>query len=253
VKEKEKVVQQFGKNKDAYITSTTHGNQDDLEDLMAMIDAKENMVALDVATRGGHVAKSLARNVSKVVATDLTEEMLRNTASHLSTITNIEFIVADAEDLPFEENSFDIITCRYAAHHFPHPKKFVQEVYRTLKPGGKFLFVDNVGHENSVYDNFINKLDKIRDTSHVRSLKISEWKKMFDSFGLEVLQQKTRNKTLPFMEWVTRTLDNPKAIQLVTDFMLQAPNEVKKYYHVKLENNKIISFTLDEWVALCKK
>jgi len=76
---------------------------------------------------------------------------------------------------------------------------------------------------------------------------------MFDSFGLEVLQQKTRNKTLPFKEWVTRTLDNPKAIQLVTDFILQAPNEVKKYYHVILEKNKFISFTLDEWVALCKK
>src|SRR5690625_3206139 len=220
---------------------------------MVMIDAKENMVALDVATGGGHVAKSLARNVSKVVATDLTEEMLRNTASHLSTITNIEFIVVDAEDLPFEENSFDIITCRYAAHHFPHPRKFVREVYRTLKPGGKFLFVDNVGHENSAYDTFINKLDKIRDASHVRSLRISEWEEALNRIGFKVLQQKGRDKTLPFTEWVTRTLESSKEIELVIDFILHAPDEIKNYYHVTIENDEIKSFTLDEWVALCEK
>lgn len=251
--EKEKVKQQFSKSKDAYILSTTHGNQNDLNDLMEMLNLETNMVALDIATGGGHVAKNLAQRIDKVIATDLTEDMLMNTAAHLSAFNNIKYVVADAENLPFEENSFDIITCRYAAHHFPHPKRFVEEVYRTLKPGGRFLFVDNVGHENSSYDIFINQLDKIRDSSHVRALRISEWKEMFRQFDLQIIQQKARNKTLPFDEWVKRMLQSPQEIEQVVHFILQAPNDIKEYYHVKIENNNIKSFTLDEWVAVCQK
>lgn len=251
--EKEKVKVQFGRNKDAYITSTTHGNEQDLQQLMKHLPLHHQMIALDIATGGGHVAKYLSKHVKHVVATDLTEEMLWNTANHLKEFKNIEFKVADAEQLPFPDNTFDIITCRYAAHHFPHPEKFIQEVYRTLKREATFLFVDNVGHENPKLDDFINRLDKMRDASHVRSLKISEWINMMNDSQFTILHEQTRNKKLPFTEWVTRTLHDQEDIERVKNFILQAKPEIQKHYNVTFKNHEIESFTLDEVVLVLQK
>src|SRR5690625_530928 len=191
MKEKEKVKQQFSQSKHAYITSSTHSNVKDLEALIRLLPLNERMIALDIATGGGHVAKQLAKHVHRVIATDLTAGMLLHTATHLKNFHNIEFLEADAEQLPFESETFDVVTCRYAAHHFPHPEKFLLEVHRVLKKDGSFLFVDNVGHEDVAYDTFIQQLEKLRDYSHIRSLKISEWKQFFQQYGLNILYEKS--------------------------------------------------------------
>ncbi|WP_231514904.1 class I SAM-dependent methyltransferase [Oceanobacillus salinisoli] len=102
------------------------------------------MSVLDIATGGGHVAKTLSPFVQTVFATDLTKEMLAVTANYLHDYKNIHYVIADAEDLPFLDQSFDIVTCRIAAHHFQDKERFIQGVKRVLKDDGKFLFIDNV-------------------------------------------------------------------------------------------------------------
>ena len=251
--EKEKVKQQFSKSKHHYITSTTHSNPVDLEELIQLINPEKHMVALDVATGGGHMAKYLANKVKTVIASDMTEAMLENTANHLSDIKNINYTIADAENLPFEDNSFDIITCRYAAHHFPHPEQFIKESYRVLKQGGTCLIVDNVGHESQEYDTFINMLDKKRDPSHVRALPINEWKEYLQRIGFSIEREIARKKRLPYKEWVTRTLDDKREIEKVNQHILQAPEQIKHHYEVLIDESEIQSFSLDEWVVVCKK
>lgn len=251
--EKRLVKEQFTRSKDAYITSSTHGNKQDLEHLMSLLEFERNMKALDIATGGGHVAKHVATHVKEVIATDLTEAMIENTAQYLSAYENITFQVADAEDLPFPTETFDIITCRIAAHHFPHPEKFIQEVARTLKRNGQFLFVDNVVHEDDTYDTFINTLEKMRDNSHVRALKVSEWTKLFSSSKLNIHECFIRKKTLPFKEWSTRTLNDPKKISEVESYLLQADENIKLYYEVKIVDHHVQSFAIDEWVAVARK
>ncbi|MDY0405940.1 class I SAM-dependent methyltransferase [Virgibacillus sp. 179-BFC.A HS] len=119
MREKDLVKQQFGKNSQSYVTSTTHGNEADVANLVQLLKPMPNGLALDIATGGGHVAKQLAKFVDRVVAADLSEAMLANTAKHLADLPNIDYIIADAEQLPFLTDSFDIVTCRIAAHHFP--------------------------------------------------------------------------------------------------------------------------------------
>jgi len=183
----------------------------------------------------------------------MTEAMLENTANHLSDIKNINYTIADAENLPFEDDSFDIITCRYAAHHFPHPEQFIRESYRVLKQGGTCLIVDNVGHESQEYDTFINMLDKKRDPSHVRALPINEWKEYLQRIGFSIEREIARKKRLPYKEWVTRTLDDKREIEKVNQHILQAPEQIKHHYEVLIDEGEIQSFSLDEWVVVCKK
>jgi ubiquinone/menaquinone biosynthesis C-methylase UbiE len=241
----------FTKNKKAYVSSSTHSNSRDLTLLTEWLNPNSHMIALDIATGGGHTAKQLSPYVKRVVATDITKDMLENTADHLTGYSNIDYIIADAEHLPFLDHTFDIVTCRIAAHHFPNQDQFIREVKRVLKEKGKFLLIDNISPDNEIYDSFINRLEKTRDYSHFRSLNINEWKKLLTENKLKVLQEQQRRKTLPYEEWVNRTLDNEENKIHVEQFMAGASNDIKHYYEIKIDDGKIQHFTIDEWMVLC--
>lgn len=248
---KRDVKEVFSKNRKAYVSSSTHSINQDLFSAIEWMNLNSGMIALDIATGGGYAAKHMAPYVKRVVATDITKEMLENTAEHLTRHENIDYVIADAEQLPFLDHSFDIVMCRIAAHHFPQPDQFIREVKRVLKNEGRFLLIDNIAPANEIYDTFINRLEKLRDYSHVRSLKIEEWKQLLSKNNMEILRNQKRRKTLPYEEWINRTLDKEKDQSNVAEFMVTAPDNVKEHFEIIIEKGKIQHFTIDEWMVLC--
>ncbi|WP_079477237.1 class I SAM-dependent methyltransferase [Halobacillus salinus] len=248
--QKNQVRQTFSKNSNAYVTSSTHSKKSDLDQITAWLQPDNSWTVLDIATGGGHVAKELSRSAGTVFATDLTIEMLQNTAIHLKRQNNIHYVVADAEELPFLDASFDAVTCRIAPHHFPEPDRFVKEVQRVLKPNGLFLMIDNVAPENDELDYFYNTFEKMRDASHCRALKTSEWEKLFRNQQLSIIKKELRQKTLPYREWLERTLTEEIEQDKVDLYFTNATDEAKKYFQF---NNDLDSFTIEEWMVLCKK
>lgn len=251
---KQKVKDVFGKNAEKYVTSESHAKGQDLPLLVEWLQPKANWIVLDIATGGGHVAKALSPHVATVYASDLTEKMLKNTASHLNKeCKNIFYVIADAENLPFLESTFDAVTCRIAPHHFPNPKDFIREVERVLKPGGKFLLIDNVAPEEEKLDVFMNTVEKLRDESHVRCLAISEWQDLFADAGLQEVQSQNRKKTFQFQTWVATTATSQPQIESVEQYILKANDEIKNYFSVVINNNHVQSHQIDEWMVLCRK
>ena len=102
---------------EAYRTSTTHMQGDDLEAVVAMCEPEEGVKALDVATGGGHVARRLREEACEVVTVDSSPGMRPDVLSRV-------------EDLPFADGSFDVVVCRIAAHHFADLEKAVTEMAR---------------------------------------------------------------------------------------------------------------------------
>ncbi|RXI96484.1 SAM-dependent methyltransferase [Anaerobacillus alkaliphilus] len=251
---KNKVKSVFGKNAEEYVSSESHAKGDDLPLLIEWLQPKSTWVVLDVATGGGHVAKTLAPHVSTVFSTDLTEEMLANTAKHLKTqFQNIFYVIADAESLPFLEGTFDVVTCRIAPHHFPSPASFIKEVSRVLKPSGRFVLIDNVAPENPRFDVFMNTVEKLRDESHVRCQTTEEWRELFTQNNLEVIQELARKKTFKFPTWVARTTESQEQRDQVEQYILAANEEIKNYFSIIVENNCVQSHQIDEWMVLCEK
>ena len=253
MKEKVAVQQSFGKNKAGYITSATHAQGEDLNIMIDWLQPSTQMRALDIATGGGHVAKRLAPYVEHVFATDLTKPMLEETADFLQAEKNIDYIIADAEQLPFLDHRFDLVTCRVAAHHFPHPAHFISEVERVLKPGGKFLLIDNVAPEANDADIFINHLEIKRDFSHGQEYKVSEWKEMFAATKLQFIQEQLWKKRLPFDDWVDRTIDDSKTRNDIEQILLQADETLRLYFDIQIKDDHVSSFTIDTWNALYEK
>lgn len=97
---------------------------------------------LDLGCGTGSVLSLLLEQKSSVHAfgLDLSDEMLAVAKQKLG--EEVELMQGDAERLPYEDNSFEVVICIESFHHYPNPSKALDEVYRVLKPKGKFLLCD---------------------------------------------------------------------------------------------------------------
>ncbi len=251
---KRKVIDQFGKNAQKYVTSETHAKGKDLPIIVEWLNPKKSDVVLDIATGGGHVANVLSPYVKEVYATDLTKNMLANTRNHLSkSCDNISYVIADAESLPFLDNSFDTVTCRIAPHHFPNPEAFIKESARVLKPGGSFLMIDNVSPDEQELAMFMNKMEYLRDPSHHRCLSVNEWRALFSRNNLTEKQSHLRKKIYTFPSWVERTSESDPQTHSVYKHIMNGQKKMQDYFNVTYENNTLKTVSIDEWMTLCRK
>lgn len=251
--EKEQVMKNFSQNASYYVTNAIHAKGDDLQTIIEWLQPNKTWNTLDIATGGGHVAKALSPHVKQVMASDLTKEMLEAASNFLSDGENIQYIIADAENLPLLDESFDAVTCRIAAHHFPNPEKFINEVYRVLKPNGKFILIDNIAPEEDHLATFMNTFEKLRDNSHVKALKWSEWKSLLENIGLSVERNRIRKKQFIFNNWVNRTTDSDEQREEVEVYLLNGSNITKDYFEIQINNHHVESLKIDELMVLCTK
>ncbi len=204
---KAKVQSQFGASADSYATSDVHAKGDSLAELFKLVQPQPHWRALDVATGAGHTALLFAPHVAHVIASDLTEPMVAKAAQLAGQrgFSNVETRLADAESLPFDDNSFDLVTCRLAFHHFPEPRQAVAEFARVLKPGGILGLTDNVTVPDKQAAGYYNAFEKLRDPSHHWVYPKVRLEAMFEQAGLKVEQSsEILMKELEFHEWADR-------------------------------------------------
>ncbi|MFP7493468.1 class I SAM-dependent methyltransferase [Terribacillus saccharophilus] len=254
IDQKELVKKQFSQNAIAYVNSQSHAKGKDLDLLAGMIAPQTDWLALDIATGGGHLTKFLSPLVNHVYTTDFTKKMLEEAKKHLQkNCSNISYVIADAEELPFLDDQFDFVGCRIAAHHFPDKQAFVQQVSRVLKPSGVFLLIDNVVPNDTEIAQYINEIECMRDKSHVECLSIDDWKELASESGLTIWKEEKRKKTFDFPVWVKRTTESEEQIRQVEEFIQAGTKEQQQYIHLIQENRKIQSIQIDEWIAVFKR
>lgn len=217
--------QRYNQFAQGYVTSQTHAKGADLDRLVDIAQPKADWVVLDVATGGGHTALKFAPHVARVVASDLTPNMLEAAQTFISGkgISNIEFKLADAENLPFNDVEFDLVTCRIAPHHFPECFRFVQESTRVLKPGGLLLVQDHVLPDDEKAARYVDAFETLRDPSHNRAFAEYEWVGMFLDAGLTVEHTEQLVKVHEFVPWAERQGCTPDVIQRLVILLKQAP------------------------------
>lgn len=94
---------------------------------------------LDVACGTGDMVCELQKQGCSVVGIDLSEEMLSIARQKAPAAT---CLIADAEQLPFEDGAFDAVTCAFGVRNFVHLKKGLGEMLRVLKPGGRMVILE---------------------------------------------------------------------------------------------------------------
>jgi len=227
---KAQVQSQFAKHAQAYVTSESHAKHSDLDRLVAIAQPQPDWRVLDVATGGGHTALKFAPHVQQLVAADLTFNMLEAARNHLQEQTGtIRFIQADAEHLPVPNNTFDLITCRIAPHHFPDVFRFVRECTRVLKPGGILLVQDHLLPDDEAAARYVDSFERLRDPSHVRAYAEYEWQGLYLDAGLTILHSESLTKSHVFIPWAERQGCTPETITRLEVMLIQAPPIAKAW------------------------
>jgi len=199
------VQEQFGKTAASYLTSTPHALGKSLERLAPPPPPPKNPPPPPRPPGGGHVAYTFAPHVERMWATDITQEMLDMVKAEAKKrgLSNIRTAYAKAEALPFEDASFDLVSCRIAPHHFDSIPDFLDEVHRVLKPNGLFALVDNVVPDGSVGD-YVNAFERFRDPSHLRAWTMDEWRAAFKAHGFSIAHDEQLYKQMEFKSWAAR-------------------------------------------------
>lgn len=187
-----------------YVTSGFHADAERLEEVVELAQPRPTDLVLDVATGTGNTALVLAPHVARVTGLDLTPEMLAEarTLSAARSITNVEWLLGDAERLPFPDASFDLWTARAAPHHFRDLGKSLREAHRVLRPGGRAVIVDGSGPAQA--RDHMHAVEMARDPSHVRMYTLAEWVAHLEEAGLVVEEARLRQLDWEFEPWATR-------------------------------------------------
>lgn len=252
---KDDVARQFGRMAHAYATSPGHAAGADLTLLVGLLDLRPEMTVLDVATGAGHTAAALAPHVREVVATDLAPQMIERTRALAASrgLANVRALVQDVEALDFPANSFDVVSCRIAPHHFLAIEKALGEIARVLRPGGQFALEDSCAPADSTLDAFINAVEKLRDGTHLRNYTEAEWRAMLGAAGFEIVRRETYRKTHDVAEWIERAgIDAATAEQVYAAFDAASPR-AREYFALQFTDGRVVSFTDDKLLLRAEK
>lgn len=239
----DKVNQQFSSQANAYLSSTVHASGRDLERLSARLSDFQNATVLDMGCGAGHASFIAAAKVKNVVAYDLSNQMLAVVAETAQTrgITNLTTCLGYAEALPFDEGTFDVVISRYSAHHWHDVGQALREVKRVLKPGGTVIFMDVLSPGYPVLDIWLQTVEALRDTSHVRNYASGEWLRLFNEAGLTIRHVNCDKLNLEFTSWIARMRTPIVLADAIRAYQKSASDEVKHYFELQRDG----SFTSD--------
>ena len=208
----------FGERSGFYAKSTVHKDPEVLKRIINLATPTDDSIALDVATGSGHTAAALAPHVASVVCVDITHQMITE-AKKLTLelgLVNVRFCLANAHALPFQDRTFDIVTCRRAAHHFSDIRRALREMKRVLRSNGKLVLDDRSVPEDDFVDSCMNELDRLHDESHVREYRPSQWCRLLEACGFAVDFVEPYSKHLPLTSLTTDvSLKNAREIHSI--------------------------------------
>lgn len=137
--------------------------------------------ALDAGTGAGTFALALAPNVREVVGLDPVPELLAEARRLAEGVANASFLEGDAARLPFEPASFDLAACARTLHHVHRPELVVAELTRVVRPGGSILVVDQLASFDPLEGLTRDRLERLRDPSHQRTLSDQDIRGLLDA------------------------------------------------------------------------
>lgn len=222
---RDRILDQFTRQATPFSTASTIT---DAAALKMIIDAARPLgtdTMLDLACGGGIVVCAFAPHVRHATGIDLTPAMLdqADVLAKQKNTPNVTFRLGDATAVPFEDGSFDIVVTRFSMHHFPDPPAALREMRRVCAPGGRIVVVDMFASEQPEQAAVWNRLERLRDPSHVRCLSLTELKALFAKAELPAPDVSFYELRDTVRNLLARSFPNPGDERKITDMFAAEP------------------------------
>jgi ubiquinone/menaquinone biosynthesis C-methylase UbiE len=240
--------EQFDQQASHYNGQWNSWSEHTLKWMLAASQASSKDQVLDIATGTGFTALAFAPHVASVIGLDVSTGMLAEARARAEEqgISNVGFHQGAADALPFEDNSFEIVTCRIAAHHFPDVPAFLRETARVLKPGGRFLLVDTtIPDADPEAGAWQNAVEAVRDPSHIHNWTPNEWKQMTTAAGMQVEMVTATGAGIkvPLEDWLTKAGCSEKQSEEVRQRFHSAPAGAQEAFQIVSAGSRVSHFT----------
>ncbi|MQA37435.1 class I SAM-dependent methyltransferase [Rugamonas aquatica] len=247
MKQQAVVAEQFGNTASAYLTSAVHAQGADLAALREVARLLgPHPTVLDLGCGAGHASFAVAPVAKSVTAFDLSEQMLavvRGAAAERG-LDNIATRQGNVASLPFADASFCMVVTRFSAHHWLDVPAALREVKRVLKKGGVLVVIDITAPENALHDTTLQAVELLRDASHVRDYRPSEWLAMLADAGFICERAGDWKLEMKFDEWTARMRTPAERVTAIRSLFATAPEETLKYFAVQADCSFSIDSTL---------
>ncbi|HEX2913676.1 MAG TPA: methyltransferase domain-containing protein [Chloroflexia bacterium] len=254
----QRVQASFGPKAHQYTISKGHADTEELQRLVERVKPAKTDTMMDLGTGAGHTALAFAPFVARVVAIDVTPQMLEEVRRNAAArgIQNIVTKQGAAEALPCPDNSFELVSCRLTTHHFADLPLALREMARVLRPGGRLLIVDSIAPEDPELDRQVNQIEVLRDPSHVRNYRTSEWLQLVEEAGLKVVDYYPgvydEGDKMDFDRWTARIGTSPENVEALRQIFNTASAGLREVFNVEV-NGPVIRFTIPILTMIAQK
>jgi ubiquinone/menaquinone biosynthesis C-methylase UbiE len=197
------VQDQFDRQVGHYLASSAMADQGMIRAILTAAPIRPGQRVLDVACGAGFLLRAYRQAGAEVWGADLSAAMLRAAGMTLgASVSPHHLVQADAARLPFDPDSFDLVTCKLALHYFRDPCQGIREMARTCRRPGRVALIDRVAWDDPERCAAQNRLEMLRTPNKVRVYTEQELAGMLASTGLTVVRRDLTMQPMELEEWM---------------------------------------------------
>jgi ubiquinone/menaquinone biosynthesis C-methylase UbiE len=197
-------------------------------------------ILLDLACGTGEYAIFAAPKVKYVHGVDISKGMIEVAQKQATKLNfnNISFLCHPVEQTPFENESFSVVICRSAFHHFEEYDRIFNEMNRCCQNGGRISIQDIVAYSDEKIDNFFEEFEREIDVSHNKTLTKEYVKSLYDRRNIKIKNTFEIEIELHFQEYLGHAQQSTESKRKISSLIEKGLNDphISEYFIIKEED-----------------
>jgi ubiquinone/menaquinone biosynthesis C-methylase UbiE len=194
---------EFTRQAASFAASSLLGAREQIDPVLEEAGIQPGDRLLDVGCGTGFLLLAAAQRCGQAVGVDVTPAMLAEAKRRAEEagLANVALREANAEALPFADSRFDAVLTRLTLHHMADPGRVLSEMYRVCRAGGRFTICDIIAADDLSRADLHNRMERLRDPSHVRHFAAAELLRLVEEAGFTVTGSRQWQTLRRFGEW----------------------------------------------------